>query len=186
MTQNEIEELSRSLDELNSGHPPASGDAETAGLLEIAALLKRADLPVSPPPHILTAAVQSAADGIRAARSRRNKWMYSGLLGAAASLLIFLGLNSLPNWQTSATVPPRSPAPQQAQTISPPADSASAASQKKSASCRRSTRSLSGDKFDCCSSGRARFFSARKKPAYCFGSVFSDRTEAIRFAETSR
>ena len=103
MTQNELEKLSHSLDELNSGHISAANDSEPAGLLEIAALLKRADLPVAPPPHILAAATHSAAAGITAAKSRRNKWMYSGLLGAAASLLIFLGLNGLPDWQSSAS-----------------------------------------------------------------------------------
>ena len=73
MTQNELEKLSHSLDELNSGHISAANDSETAGLLEIAALLKRADLPVAPPPHILAATAHSAAAGITAAKSRRNK-----------------------------------------------------------------------------------------------------------------
>lgn len=102
MTQQPFDELSRSLDELNAGKTPVAASPETAELLEVAALLKQAGLPAAPPPHILDVTVQSAAAGLKASRASRNRWMYSGLLGAAASLLIFLGLQGLPDWRSAA------------------------------------------------------------------------------------
>lgn len=96
MTELEIEELSRSLDQLNAGQIPSAGNTEQEKLVEIAALLQRADLPVSPPPHIQAATLQSAVNGMKVSARKQRPWMYSGLLGAAAALLIFWGLHGLP------------------------------------------------------------------------------------------
>ena len=106
MTPN-ADELSRSLDELNAGRRPKAGGDENAKLLEVASLIKQSGLHAAPPPHILEAAVQSAAAGLSANRSkRRNAWMYSGVVGAAASLLLFLGLHGLPGQGTAPAAPP--------------------------------------------------------------------------------
>lgn len=123
MMQDELDKLSRSLDQLNAGQQPADNSPEIAELLEVAALLKQSDLPVAPPSHILDATVQRAASGLRAGRVSRTRWMYSGLLGAAASLLIFLSLQGLPEWRSTtlplASTQPPAPAAQTIDAVPP-------------------------------------------------------------------
>lgn len=106
--------LNDSIDQLNAGHNPRVDDPETADLLEVATLLRESGLPVTPPDHVLTATRQAAADGLAASRSRRRMtWMYSGLAGAAAALLIFVGLHGFtPVQEVASTVAlPSTPLP---------------------------------------------------------------------------
>ncbi len=51
-----IDELNEELDKINCGLTPNLADQEISELLEIAVLLRQADLPVQPPEHILSAA----------------------------------------------------------------------------------------------------------------------------------
>ena len=112
---NKIDLLSDSIDKLNSGQTPQLEDTETADLLEVAALLQKSGLPAQPPEHILAATVQSAVDGLAQQSSRRrNPWMYSGILGAAAAFLLFVGIHGFPDIQEISPI------------VSPPPQTASA------------------------------------------------------------
>ncbi len=113
---NKTEELSAALDCLNSGQTIQSNDQEISELLEVAALLRNSDLPAKPPEHILSASVEQATAGLHAqTKRRRMPWVYSGLLGAAAALLVFFGLHGTPEIQDiaqqtmPATVPQAKP-----------------------------------------------------------------------------
>ena len=100
---NKTEELSAALDRLNSGQTSQSNDQEISELLEVAALLRNSDLPAKPPAHILSASVEQATAGLNAQPKRRRiPWVYSGLLGAAAALLVFFGLHGTPEIQDIA------------------------------------------------------------------------------------
>ena len=100
---NKTEELSAALDRLNSGQTTQSNDQEISELLEVAALLRNSDLPAKPPAHILSASVEQATAGLNAQPKRRRiPWVYSGLLGAAAALLVFFGLHGTPEMQDIA------------------------------------------------------------------------------------
>ena len=100
---NKTEELSVALDQLNSGQTTQSNDQEISDLLEVAALLRNSDLPAKPPAHILSASVEQATAGLHAqTKRRRMPWVYSGLLGAAAALLVFFGLHGTPEIQDIA------------------------------------------------------------------------------------
>ena len=96
-----IDELNEELDKINCGLTPNLTDQEIAEMLEIAMLLRQADLPVQPPDHILSAAVQRAAEGLKTVDPAPNRriFRYSGLLGAAAALLIFAGIHGFPSIQ---------------------------------------------------------------------------------------
>ena len=112
---NKIDLLSESIDKLNSGQTPQVEDTETADLLEVAALLQKSGLPTQPPEHILAATVHSAVDGLAQQSSRRrNSWMYSGILGAAAAFLLFIGIHGFPDIQEISPI------------VSPPPQTASA------------------------------------------------------------
>ena len=100
---NKTEDLSAALDRLNSGQTTQSNDQEISELLEVAALLRNSDLPAKPPAHILSASVEQATSGLHAqTKRRRMPWVYSGLLGAAAALLVFFGLHGTPEIQDIA------------------------------------------------------------------------------------
>jgi len=100
---NTAEKLSAAIDQLNAGQPPVTTDQETAELLAVAALLRDSALPVKPPEHILSVTVERAAAGLAAHKKpSRNPWLYSGLLGAAAALLVFFGLHGTPEIQEIA------------------------------------------------------------------------------------
>ena len=112
-----IEELSIALDQLNCGQTVESEDQEINDLLEVATLLRNANLPVQPPEHLLTASVNQAAAGLAAHKtSRRSPWLYSGLLGAAAALLVFVGIHGFPSIQDAVhqTTPPLQSTPNSA------------------------------------------------------------------------
>jgi hypothetical protein len=100
---NKTEELSAALDRLNSGQTTQSDDQELSELLEVAALLRNSELPVNPPTHILSATVEQATAGLHSQpKRRRMPWVYSGLLGAAAALLVFFGMHGTPEIQEIA------------------------------------------------------------------------------------
>ena len=100
---NKTEDLSAALDRLNSGQTSQSNDQEISELLEVAVLLRNSDLPAKPPAHILSASVEQATSGLHAQTERRRMpWVYSGLLGAAAALLVFFGLHGTPEIQDIA------------------------------------------------------------------------------------
>ena len=100
---NKTEDLSAALDRLNSGQTSQSNDQEISELLEVAVLLRNSDLPAKPPAHILSASVEQATSGLHAqTKRRRMPWVYSGLLGAAAALLVFFGLHGTPEIQDIA------------------------------------------------------------------------------------
>ena len=110
---NKIDLLSESIDKLNYGQTPQPKDSETAELLEVAALLQKSGLPAHPPEHILAATVQSAVDGLAQPSSRRrNSWMYSGILAAAAAFFLFIGIHGFPDIQEVSPIV--SPLPQTA------------------------------------------------------------------------
>jgi hypothetical protein len=100
---NTAEKLSAAIDQLNAGQPSVTTDQETAELLAVTALLRNSALPVKPPEHILSATVERAAAGLATHKKpSRNPWLYSGLLGAAAALLVFFGLHGTPEIQEIA------------------------------------------------------------------------------------
>ena len=113
-----IEELSEALDKINTGHTAQASDSEMAELLEVATLLQKSNLTVKPPEHILAATVQRASEGLTAHRKSRRTWLYSGVLSAAAALLIFVGIHGFPSMQEVS--PLLTPAPQR-ETASLPA-----------------------------------------------------------------
>lgn len=108
----EIDDLSEEIDRINSGQAPTTKDRETSELLEVSLLLRRSGLSVRPPEHILSATVQSACEGLKNQKEnrRRNSWMYSGMLGAAAAMLIFFGIHGFRSVHEVA--PLATPAPQ--------------------------------------------------------------------------
>jgi len=105
----EMEELSHLLDKMNSGECPTSTDAETADLLFVAALLKKADLSLEPPPHILEQTLEKVVAALPPSPPRSNKkWLYSSALGTAASILLIVGLHLIPSWSEVPYVTPPS------------------------------------------------------------------------------
>lgn len=115
------DELSAALDQLNIGELPQSTDEDLTELLEVAALLRKSDLPVRPPEHILSGiiarvaaagefaenaepleALDSASNLPVSKKHRRSAWIYSGVLGAAAALLVFVGIHGFPEIQEVA------------------------------------------------------------------------------------
>lgn len=101
----EQEALSRFLDELNKGQSPETDDAEEKELLETAALLRRAALPVAPPKHLTEAIIregcaqqEKVAPATTPPPSQHwsRRWFYSGLVGTAASVLLAVGLQLSP------------------------------------------------------------------------------------------
>ena len=92
----EQETLSRFLDELNAGEAPPGDTDEANELLEVAALLRQADLPVAPPAHLVNATVEQVLAEQPQPHKKQRTWLYSGLLGAAASVVLVIGLRLTP------------------------------------------------------------------------------------------
>lgn len=114
----EQEALSRFLDELNKGQSPETDDAEEKELLETAALLRRAALPVAPPKHLTEAIIREGCaqqEKITPATTPppsqhwSRRWFYSGLVGTAASVLLAVGLQLSP-MTAPISAPPTLPA----------------------------------------------------------------------------
>ena len=98
----EEEVLSRFLDELNAGKTPEGDTGDVKELLEVAALIRQADLPAEPPRHLVEETVaQFLSERPQAQQRPSRTWLYSGLLGAAASVLLVVGLRLTP-----VTAPP--------------------------------------------------------------------------------
>ena len=64
--------------------------------VEVAALLRQADLPVAPPAHLVNATVEQVLAEQPQPRKKQRTWLYSGLLGAAASVVLVIGLRLTP------------------------------------------------------------------------------------------
>ena len=109
-TRDELDELSRLLDEMNAGQQPACGSQELTELLTVAALIKNTADPVCPPAYILEQTVNRALTGLPSEKAvKRRPWLFSGALGAAAAVLLVVGLNLLPfapQKAPSLTTPP--------------------------------------------------------------------------------
>ena len=130
------EELSVALDQLNCGRTVETDDQEIKELLEVASLLRNANLPARPPDHLLATSVERADAGLAAHKqSRRTPWLYSGLLGAAAALLVFVGIHGFPSIQDVAqqTTPPPRIAPATEKPAPPSTPDASPSSQTTTA-----------------------------------------------------
>jgi len=98
----EAEILSKLIDELNAGQQPESDDPETAELLAVAALIKNAGPVVRPPQHLLDQTVDKIlADQPNKPPKRFWAWLHPGVLGAAASILLVIGFNLAPSWNSS-------------------------------------------------------------------------------------
>jgi len=105
----EMEELSRLLDQMNSGQYPEC-DEESAALLEVAALIKKAGAPIRPPQHILDQTLKEVVANLPYSRLNRFRtWMYSGTLGTVASILLIISFNLIPSWPKE--IPSVIPAP---------------------------------------------------------------------------
>lgn len=117
-TEKTIEELSQLIDELNSGIRPQPKHEETAELLAVAELVKKAAGPVSPPQPILDQTIDRIIDAIPSKRPKGKPWFTYGALGAAASLLLIAGLSHTPAWTEDMPIDPR-PAATLVQNASP-------------------------------------------------------------------
>lgn len=95
--EDDCDEFSLLLDQLNAGSPPVAMNPATAELLATAAFLQREAAPVCPPPDILARTVASAAAGLEQAKTGKSRrWLYSGSLSTAAAVLLVIGLNLVP------------------------------------------------------------------------------------------
>ena len=116
-----MEDLSQLLDEMNMGQYPKSIDEETADLLYVASLIKKADLPIEPPPHILEQTVAKVVASLPPSTTPKNrKWLYSSALGTAASILLLFGLHLMPSWSEAPSIMPPSPLTETASAIQEP------------------------------------------------------------------
>ncbi len=101
----EMEELSRLLDSINSGEYPESDHKETADLLAIATLIKKAAMPVRPPQHIMEQILEQVITPPNRPKKFKT-WFHPGVLGAVASLMLLVGLNLLHPWSKELPVTP--------------------------------------------------------------------------------
>lgn len=94
--QERREELSRCLDALACGRAAVSADADVQALADTAAYIKKIFLP---PPAPLEAAALAEAVATRLAAERRHRrrgWLFSGVAGAAAAIVVALALHLQP------------------------------------------------------------------------------------------
>lgn len=109
--QNVSAELSRAIDALNNKQPYQPLNAEARELAKIAALVKESACPEIPGPVISSVVDYLAAELHKQPRSSRKKWLYSGIIGAAAVAVLALAL-PLPSFRETtpghelATRPP--------------------------------------------------------------------------------
>ncbi len=100
----DMELLSQLLDELNAGQQPESEDPELAELVAVAAMLKQTGPVVRPPQHLVDQTVDKIladqADAQPKPQKRSWFWRNPGILGAAASLLLVVGLQLYPSWNS--------------------------------------------------------------------------------------
>lgn len=91
----ELDELSRLLDEINIGHEPQNASLENKELVETAQWIKKAGIMPAPPRQLIEATVDKVlADFTPKPAKRKYPWLYSGALGTAAAVLLVIGLNT--------------------------------------------------------------------------------------------
>lgn len=104
-TTPEAELLSQLLDQLNSGRQPECDDSEMAELLAVASMLKQSGPVAGPPQALLDKTVDTILDEQSKPPGKANSrfwvWKHPGILGAAASLLLVVGLQLYPSWNSS-------------------------------------------------------------------------------------
>lgn len=86
---NQAEELSRCLDSLSDGKHPVVQDEEINELIEVAAFVKQSFRQDDLPKVLINEMVEELATELKAQKQkRRNHWLYGGLVGTAAAVLI--------------------------------------------------------------------------------------------------
>lgn len=86
---NQADELSRCLDRLSDGELPVVEDEEVHELIEVAALVKQSFTQDDLPKVLIDEMVEELAAEFKAQKQkRRNHWLYGGLVGTAAAVLI--------------------------------------------------------------------------------------------------
>jgi hypothetical protein len=84
-----VNELSRCLDSLNEGKSPDIQDEEIKELLQVAVLVKQSINQNDLPKGLIDEMVEHLADELGAhTQKRRNYWLYGGLIGSVAAVLI--------------------------------------------------------------------------------------------------
>jgi len=100
----DMELLSQLLDELNAGQQPETEDPELDELLAVAAMLKQTGPGVRPLQALVDQTVDKILAGQADAQPKPQKrawfWRNPGILGAAASLLLVVGLQLYPSWNS--------------------------------------------------------------------------------------
>ncbi len=86
---NQADELSQCLDSLSDGKHPIVQDKEINELIEVAALVKQSLIQEELPKVLINEMVEELSTELKAQKQkRRNHWLYGGLVGTAAALLI--------------------------------------------------------------------------------------------------
>lgn len=86
---NQEDELSRCLDSLSNGKYPVVQDEEINELLEVAALVRQSSRHEDLPKVLINEMVEELVVELSAQKQkRRNHWLYGGLVGTAAAVLI--------------------------------------------------------------------------------------------------
>lgn len=92
----QADELSRSLDSLNAGRQPAVQDEEVRELLEVAVLVKQSYHQADVPRLLIDEmAGKLAVELGTQQKKRRVPWLYGGLIGAAAAVVIAIAVQFL-------------------------------------------------------------------------------------------
>ena len=111
----DMELLSQLLDELNAGQQPECEEPELDELVAVAAMLKQAGTVAKPPQHLLDQTVDKIlaeqSNGQPQPQKRSWFWRNPSILGAAASLLLVVGLQLYPSWNSSEVQSVTAPAP---------------------------------------------------------------------------
>jgi hypothetical protein len=101
----EAEELSRLLDEIDCRQQPQTNKPEINELLAVAEFIKESKMPVKPPQHIIDQTVDKIMDEAAKHKvKRRHAWLYSGTLSTAAAILLVVGLNLTTIWPTKEQI----------------------------------------------------------------------------------
>lgn len=86
---NQADELSQCLDGLNDGKHPVAQDEEINEWIEVAALVKQSLVQEELPKVLINEMVEELATELKAQKQkRRNHWLYGGIAGTAAAVLI--------------------------------------------------------------------------------------------------
>lgn len=86
---NQADELSRCLDSLNDGKQPVIQDKEIISLMEVAALVKQSSSQDDLPKYLIAEMADTLAKERKAQKQKwRKHWLYGGLVGSAAAIVI--------------------------------------------------------------------------------------------------